>query len=140
MSACPRLFLCLLALSLLIDFGEGFSCSCSCSSCCDRGKTKSTPSLTRLRLEFDKKIGYNFIRSPLVLIYIVQLHSTTTFARCRSIFFDIHNMYNSTYAQSQLLMLLYCIRNAAKRSRQHAGKKYREYAQRHVCFINEQVP
>ena len=32
------------------------------------------------------------------------------------------------------------IKNAAKRSRQHAGKKYREYAQRRVCFINEQVP
>ena len=32
------------------------------------------------------------------------------------------------------------IKNAAKRSRQHAGKKYREYAQRHVCFVNEQVP
>ena len=31
-------------------------------------------------------------------------------------------------------------KNAAKRSRQHAGKKYREYAQRHVCFVNEQVP
>ena len=27
---------------------------CSCS-CCDRGKTKSTPSLTGLRLEFDNK-------------------------------------------------------------------------------------
>ena len=37
---------------LLVDFGEG---SCSCSSC-DRGKTKSTPSLTRLRLEFDKNM------------------------------------------------------------------------------------
>ena len=31
-------------------------------------------------------------------------------------------------------------KNAAKRSRQHAGKKYREYAQRRVCFVNEQVP
>ena len=31
----------------------GSSCSCCCS-CCDRGKTKSTPSLTILRLEFDK--------------------------------------------------------------------------------------
>ena len=31
-------------------------------------------------------------------------------------------------------------KNAAKRSRQHAGKKYREYAQRRVCFINKQVP
>ena len=32
-------------LSPLIDFGGGsFSCCCSCS-CCDRGKTKSTPSL-----------------------------------------------------------------------------------------------
>ena len=38
----------------LVDFGGG-SCSCCscCYSCCDRGKTKSTPSLTRLRLEFD---------------------------------------------------------------------------------------
>ena len=34
----------------------------------------------------------------------------------------------------------FTIKNAAKRSRQHAGKKYREYAQRRVCFINEQVP
>ena len=31
-------------------------------------------------------------------------------------------------------------KNAAKRSRQHAGKKYWEYAQGHVCFVNEQVP
>ena len=31
-------------------------------------------------------------------------------------------------------------KNAAKQSRQHARKKYREYAQRHVCFVNEQVP
>ena len=31
-------------------------------------------------------------------------------------------------------------KNAAKRSRQHVGEKYREYAQRRVCFINEQVP
>ena len=31
-------------------------------------------------------------------------------------------------------------KNDAKRSRQHAGKRYREYAQRRVCFINEQVP
>ena len=31
-------------------------------------------------------------------------------------------------------------KNAAKRSRQHAGKKYREYAQRRVCFVNKQVP
>ena len=41
---------------LLIDFGGGSS-SC-CSSSCDRGKTKSTPSLTRLRLEFDNKKPY----------------------------------------------------------------------------------
>ena len=34
----------------------------------------------------------------------------------------------------------YKSKNAAKRSRQHAGKKYREYAQRYVCFVNEQVP
>ena len=32
------------------------------------------------------------------------------------------------------------IKNAAKRSRQHAGKKYWDYAQRHVCCVNEQVP
>ena len=31
-------------------------------------------------------------------------------------------------------------KNAAKRSRQHAGKRYRKYAQRRVCFVNEQVP
>ena len=31
-------------------------------------------------------------------------------------------------------------KNAAKRSRQHAGGKYREYAQRSVCFVNKQVP
>ena len=31
-------------------------------------------------------------------------------------------------------------KNDAKRSRQQAGKRYREYAQRRVCFINEQVP
>ena len=31
-------------------------------------------------------------------------------------------------------------KNAAKRSRQHAGGKYREYAQHRVCFVNEQVP
>ena len=31
-------------------------------------------------------------------------------------------------------------KNAAKRNRQHAGKKYWEYAQRRVCFLNEQVP
>ena len=31
-------------------------------------------------------------------------------------------------------------KNAAKRSRQHTGKRYREYAQRRVCFVNEQVP
>ena len=30
-------------------------------------------------------------------------------------------------------------KNAAKRSRQHAGEKYQEYGQRHVCFVNEQV-
>ena len=29
-------------------------------------------------------------------------------------------------------------KNAAKRSRQHAGKRYWEYAQRHVCFVNVQ--
>ena len=42
---------------LVVDFGEG--CSCSCRSCCDRGKTKSTPCLfdldwNGLGLEFDK--------------------------------------------------------------------------------------
>ena len=37
-------------------------------------------------------------------------------------------------------MLVYYVKNAAKRSRQHAGKRYREYVQRHVCFVNEQVP
>ena len=31
-------------------------------------------------------------------------------------------------------------KNAAKRSRQHAGEKYREYAQRSVCFVKKQVP
>ena len=31
-------------------------------------------------------------------------------------------------------------KNAAKWSRQYAGKKYREYAQRRVSFVNEQVP
>ena len=31
-------------------------------------------------------------------------------------------------------------KNAAKRSRQHAGGKYREYAQRSVFFVNNQVP
>ena len=30
---------------VLVDFGGGCSCSCS-SSCCDRGKTKSTPGPT----------------------------------------------------------------------------------------------
>ena len=40
---------------LLIDFGGG---SCSSSSCCscDRGKTKTNPNLTRLRMEFDKNV------------------------------------------------------------------------------------
>ena len=33
---------------LLVDFGGG--------SCCDMGKTKSTPSLTKLRLEFDNNL------------------------------------------------------------------------------------
>ena len=34
------------------------------------------------------------------------------------------------------------MKNAAKRTRQQAGKKYHkaEYVHRHVCFINEQVP
>ena len=31
-------------------------------------------------------------------------------------------------------------KKAAERSRQHTGKKYREYAQRRVRFVNEQVP
>ena len=31
-------------------------------------------------------------------------------------------------------------KNAAKRSRQHAGKKYCKYAQCRVRFVNEQVP
>ena len=31
-------------------------------------------------------------------------------------------------------------KNAAKRSRQHAGKRNWEYVQRQVCFVNEQVP
>ena len=33
-------------------------------------------------------------------------------------------------------------KNAAKQTRQHAGKKYRkaEYVQCRVCFVNEQVP
>ena len=33
-------------------------------------------------------------------------------------------------------------KNAAKRTRQHVGEKYSkaEYVQRHVCFVNEQVP
>ena len=31
-------------------------------------------------------------------------------------------------------------KNAAKWNTQHAGKKYREYTQRRVCFVNEQVP
>ena len=39
-----------------------------------------------------------------------------------------------------LVKLLNIDKNAAKRSRQHAGKKYREYAERRVCFVNEQVP
>ena len=43
---------------LVVDFGEGCSCSC-CRSCCDRGKTKSTPcpfdlDWNGLGLEFDK--------------------------------------------------------------------------------------
>ena len=31
-------------------------------------------------------------------------------------------------------------KNAAKWSRQHAEETYREYAQRRVCFANDQVP
>ena len=35
----------------------GSCCSSSCSCCsCDRGKAKLTPSLTRLRLEFDNNL------------------------------------------------------------------------------------
>ena len=34
----------------------------------------------------------------------------------------------------------FAVKNAAKWRRQHAGKKYREYAQRRVCFVNEPVP
>ena len=29
-----------------------------------------------------------------------------------------------------------CLLTIRKRSRQHAGKKYREYAQRRLCFVN----
>ena len=39
-----------------------------------------------------------------------------------------------------LYFCILCNKNAAKWSRQHAGEKYREYAQRSVCFVNKQVP
>ena len=44
---------------LVVDFGGG--CSSSCCSCCDRGKTKSTPcpfdlDWNGLGLEFDNKL------------------------------------------------------------------------------------
>ena len=66
---------------------------------------------------------------------------------CRSI--QVHTgLYESIqdYTVSNLALLMRRgvnqpeIKNAAKRSRQHAGKRYREYAQRRVCFVNEQVP
>ena len=34
--------------------------------------------------------------------------------------------------------LISASKNAAKQSRQHAGKKYRKYAQHRLCFVNEQ--
>ena len=49
---------------------------------------------------------------------------------------NIMNIWNSI----EWIVILEYIKNATKRSRQHAGKTYLEYAQRRVCFINEQVP
>ena len=44
------------------------------------------------------------------------------------------------YMMEELQTAKNATKNGAKRSRQHEGKKYQEYAQRRVCFVNEQVP
>ena len=54
----------------MINFGEGSSSSSSCCFCCsscDRGKTKATPSLTGLRLEFEKSKEPNEYKSRFVV-------------------------------------------------------------------------
>ena len=42
---------------------------------------------------------------------------------------------------SEISYFFFIMKNAAKRNRQHTGKKYRkaEYVQHRVCFVNEQV-
>ena len=56
--------------------------------------------------------------------------------------YDHPNCYKLFKLAFIFIWLGYNNKNAAKRSRQHAGKKYQEYGQRHqrhVCFVNEQV-
>ena len=52
----------------------------------------------------------------------------------------IVNKKNKPYCKYISLLRDKIKKNAAKRSRQHAGEKYREYAQCSVCFVNKQVP
>ena len=54
--------------------------------------------------------------------------------------FQISQLYGASGENIQSAAFGTVQKNAAKRSRQYAGKKYREYAQRRVCFVNEQVP
>ena len=43
-------------------------------------------------------------------------------------------------AENETVVCMCSLKNAAKLRRQHAGEKYRKYAKRHVCFVNEHVP
>ena len=76
------------------------------------------PSYSKYELESGhstdtKRINYHFVASPSKLELAIFL--------------------------AQLRIIDISTKNAAKRSWQHAGKKYREYAQRRVCFVNKQV-
>ena len=61
-----------------------------------------------------------------------------------SLWREIRNMSNYNKELGEIRISHYKTtfqsKNAAKRSRQHAGEKYWEYAHRCVCFVNVQLP
>ena len=76
-----------------------------------------------------KNVGPKLILGPKIILCSKEIGSQKFYVPDKFLF-----------KKSQALKTILCLKNAAKRSRQHAGKKYREYAQRRVCFVNKQVP
>ena len=80
-----------------------------------------------------------------------SLNQSFTHSLGHSCFFKTHNFYHFLPFPKYLRLReglkknrFFCQsfhyqKNATKRSRQHAGKKYWEYAERRVCFLNEKI-